>query len=90
MPLSVLNCVFDPFFVRRNLPQEYGLNLLTAFFLVYHHNGTIAVKSNEPGTLFELFIPLDPTEASLGADKEQFLDRVFATEKVWEKMLIQD
>jgi signal transduction histidine kinase len=90
IPLSVLHCVFDPFFVRRNLPQEYGLNLLTAFFLVYHHNGTVSIKSNNPGALFEIFIPLDPRAAQSSQDQAQFLERVFSTEKVWEKMLIQD
>ena len=47
VPASALHCIFDPFFVRRNIPDEYGLNLLTTFFLIYHHGGEIIVKSSE-------------------------------------------
>ncbi|MCE0484625.1 MAG: hybrid sensor histidine kinase/response regulator [Methylacidiphilales bacterium] len=87
---SALHCVFDPFFVRRNLPQEYGLNLLTAFFLVYHHGGEIVAQSSQlGGTLFEIFLPDDPQKISTRTDKDEFLQRVFATEKVWEKLLLQ-
>ena len=86
---SVLTCIFDPFFVRRNLPEEYGLNLLTTFFLVYHHGGEIVVKSSvSGGALFEIFIPENPEDISARHDEQEFLRRVFATEKVWEKILL--
>jgi two-component system probable response regulator PhcQ len=86
---SVLTCIFDPFFVRRNLPEEYGLNLLTTFFLVYHHGGEIVVKSSASGgALFEIFIPENPEDISARHDEQEFLRRVFATEKVWEKILL--
>lgn len=90
LPAAALHCVFDPFFVRRNLPQEYGLNLLTAFFLVYHHGGEIVAKSSElGGTVFEIFLPEDPQKVSIQSDENEFLRRVFATEKVWENLLLQ-
>ena len=90
IPSAVLNSVFDPFFVRRNLPQEYGLNLLTAFFLIYHHGGEVVTKTSEMGgALFEIFLPEDPHKVPVRHDDDEFLKRVFATEKVWEKLLLQ-
>jgi len=90
IPSAALYCIFDPFFVRRNLPQEYGLNLLTAFFLVYHHGGEITAKPSEAGgTLFEIFLPEDPQKIPVRHDEKEFLQRVFASEKVWEKLLLQ-
>jgi signal transduction histidine kinase len=87
---SVLTCIFDPFFVRRNLPEEYGLNLLTTFFLIYHHGGEIGVKSSPAGgALFEIFIPENPEDISARHDDQEFLRRVFATEKIWEKILLE-
>jgi two-component system probable response regulator PhcQ len=91
IPASALQCIFDPFFVRRNLPEEYGLNLLTAFFLVYHHGGEIVAKSSDTGgALFEIFIPEDPQKVPVRLDETEFLQRVFATEKIWEKLLLQN
>ena len=90
IPASALHCIFDPFFVRRNLPEEYGLNLLTAFFLIYHHGGEIVAKLSEAGgALFEIFIPEDPQKVPVRLDENEFLQRVFATEKIWENLLLQ-
>ncbi len=90
IPVTALHCIFDPFFVRRNLPEEYGLNLLTAFFLVYHHGGEIVVKSSgRGGAQFEIFLPEDPQKVTVQLDEKEFLERVFATEKVWEKLLLE-
>jgi two-component system probable response regulator PhcQ len=91
IPIAVLHCVFDPFFVRRNLPEEYGLNLLTAFFLIYHHGGEIVAKASPGGgAQFEVFIPNDAQKVPVHADEDEFLQRVFDTEKIWEKLLLQD
>ncbi|HUB68656.1 MAG TPA: hybrid sensor histidine kinase/response regulator [Candidatus Methylacidiphilales bacterium] len=90
IPSAALYSIFDPFFVRRNLPQEYGLNLLTAFFLIYHHGGEVVVKtSGTGGALFEIFLPQDPHQVPVQHDEDEFLKRVFATEKIWEKLLLQ-
>jgi signal transduction histidine kinase len=90
LPSAALYSIFDPFFVRRNLPQEYGLNLLTAFFLIYHHGGEVLVKTSEAGgVLFEIFLPQDPHKVPVQRDEDEFLKRVFATEKIWEKLLLQ-
>lgn len=83
-----LNCIFDPFFVRRSDPKEYGLNLLTCFFVVYHHNGTMTIdRSSEGGARFQIFLPQQSRDQD--SNQEQtFLERVFDMEKTCEQMLI--
>jgi len=83
-----LNCIFDPFFVRRSDPKEYGLNLLTCFFVIYHHNGTMTVdRSAEGGAHFQIFLPQQPTGQD-AMQEQTFLERVFDMEKTCEQMLI--
>lgn len=85
---SNLNCIFDPFFVRKENPAEYGLNLLTCFFIVYHHGGTMTVRgSDQGGAHFEIFLPEKFTPSENGGE-QNYLDRVFEMEKIWEKMLV--
>lgn len=84
-----LTCVFDPFFVRQNLPEQYGLNLLACFFLIHHHSGSISiVKSPENGAQFEIFLPENQGEQIPRKDEREFLQRVFDTERAWEKVLL--
>jgi signal transduction histidine kinase len=83
-----LNCIFDPFFVRQSDPAQYGLNLLTCFFIVYHHGGTMSVdRSVEGGAQFDIFLPLQPPPQN-AAQEQAYLDRVLEMERVWEKMLV--
>ncbi|MEI6351096.1 MAG: hybrid sensor histidine kinase/response regulator [Verrucomicrobiota bacterium] len=85
---SNLSCVFDPFFVRRSDPKEYGLNLLTCFFVVYHHNGTMTVdRSAEGGARFQIFLPEQATVQD-ARQEQTFLERVLDMEKTCEQMLI--
>jgi len=83
-----LNCIFDPFFVRKADPAQYGLNLLTCFFIIYHHGGTMSVgRSIEGGAHFDIFLPLQPVPANSGQE-QAYLDRVLEMERIWEKMLV--
>lgn len=83
-----LNCIFDPFFVRQNDPKEYGLNLLTCFFTVYHHNGTMSIDhSPEGGAHFHIFLPLESSGEN-DLQEQPFLERVFDMEKTCERMLL--
>jgi signal transduction histidine kinase len=83
-----LNCIFDPFFVRRADPAEYGLNLLTCFFIIYHHSGTMSVgRSDQGGAHFEIFLP-EQIAQQPSEPEQAYLERVFDMERTWEKMLI--
>jgi two-component system probable response regulator PhcQ len=80
--------VFDPFFVRYDNPQEFGLNLMACFFIVYHHGGKIDVQSTpNSGTTFTVTVPLNPAEGSLVQSDRDFLPQMLSNEALWEKLL---
>lgn len=80
--------VFDPFFIRYDKPQEFGVNLMACFFIVYHHGGKIDVQS-QPGTgsTFVVTLPQNPAEKSLVKNDRDFLPEMLANEQLWEKLL---
>lgn len=86
---SNLQCLFDPFFTRNGKPDQYGINLLAAFFLVHHHSGSItAGVSNRGGIRFDIWLPLDPSSLPSTQGEEAFLKRVMESERAWERKLI--
>lgn len=86
-----VQCLFDPFFTRSGKPDQYGLNLLTAFFLAHHHSGSIvADQSDLGGARFEVMLPRDPASIPATQGEEAFLRRVMEAERAWEKKLIGD
>jgi len=88
LPQESLRCVFDPFFVRHDDPQEFGLNLMTCYFIVYHHGGQIAISSDKGhGTTFTLTFPTTPPVATHVQDHRNFLSKVLLNESLWEKLL---
>jgi two-component system probable response regulator PhcQ len=88
---EMVGCLFDPFFVRNEVPEETGLNLLACFFLVHHHGGSIAVESNAGGgATFDILLPSQSGSlADDPRDEGAFLRRVLENEKIWEKKLIE-
>lgn len=83
-----IRSVFDPFFVRCDNPQEFGLNLMACFFIVYHHGGKIDVQSQPgEGTAFTVTMPLNPAERSLVKNDRDFLPEMLSNEALWEKLL---
>lgn len=85
-----LRSVFDPFFVRSGNPQEYGIYLMTCFFIIYHHGGRISAQSlNGKGNVFTLTFPLSPTARSLSAEEKDFISKVLVNETMWEKLLTE-
>lgn len=88
MPQNDLRSVFNPFFLRSDNPQEFGLNLMTCYFLVYHHGGSIVVNNVEgQGTAFELLFPTLPPDPQAEGDGRDFINKVLANEELWEKLL---
>lgn len=84
-----VQCLFDPFFTRSGKPEEYGINLLAAFFLVHHHSGTIQAETSEMGGVrFDILLPIDPASIPATQGEEAFLQRVMEAERAWEKKLI--
>ena len=80
--------VFDPFFMRYDNPQEFGVNLMACFFIVYHHGGKIDVQSQPgQGTTFTVSLPLNPAERSLVQNDRDYLPQMLSNEALWEKLL---
>ncbi|MDB6024877.1 MAG: Response regulator receiver domain protein [Verrucomicrobiales bacterium] len=91
LPDDDLRSVFNPFFLRKDDPQEFGINLMTCYFLVYHHGGTIEVKNGAAkGTVFTLNFPVTPLEEVPNQEDRQFVAKVLTNEALWEKLLSGD
>jgi signal transduction histidine kinase len=83
-----IRSVFDPFFVRYDNPQEFGVNLMACFFIIYHHGGKIDVQSQPgQGTKFVVTLPRDAAQGSLVQSDRDFLPQMLSNETLWEKLL---
>jgi two-component system probable response regulator PhcQ len=88
LPEDALRSIFDPFFVRGGNPQEFGIYLMSCFFIVYHHGGRISAKSLEgKGNVLTLTFPLDPQVKNLMTEERDFISKVLINESLWEKLL---
>ncbi|HTI69203.1 MAG TPA: response regulator [Candidatus Limnocylindria bacterium] len=90
LPHDAILSVFDPFFVRSENPQEFGLNLMACFFIVHHHGGTIDVQNvPEGGLLFRMELPLRAVLVGQEEGAGDFLSRVMTNDHLWERLLAQ-
>ncbi len=85
-----LQSVFDPFFVRSGNPQEFGIHLMTCYFIVYHHGGKIEAKNlGEKGMTYVMTFPLNPAQKTGDQEEHDFFKRVLLNETLWEKLLAE-
>ena len=83
-----LRSLFDPFFSRSGSPQEFGIFLMSCYFITYHHGGRITVKNREGGgALFTLNFPLAPQAPPSLGDERDFMAKILVNESLWEKLL---
>ncbi|MBI2924081.1 MAG: response regulator [Verrucomicrobia bacterium] len=88
LPADALRSVFDPFFVRVGDPQEFGINLLACYFIIFHHGGQVQVKADPgQGVAFVITLPINPKSLPRQQDEEEFLTKVMLNERLWEKLL---
>lgn len=88
LPEDELRQVFDPFFVRSGDPKEFGINLMTCYFIVYHHGGKVDVQVAEGGgTCFNLRFPTGPQPAPPPGEDEEFVSKVLLNEALWDRLL---
>jgi two-component system, probable response regulator PhcQ len=88
LPGDALRAVFDPFFVRMDKYQEFGINLMACYFIVYHHGGKIDVRSEEgQGVTFTLTFPMQPKLDSPAEEEQAFLNRVLVNDAFWERVI---
>jgi two-component system probable response regulator PhcQ len=91
LPQEALRSVFDPFFVRIDDHQEFGINLMACYFIVYHHGGSIDVRNRVgEGVTFKLTFPIRPKAASAADDEEAFITKVLVNDAFWERLITGD
>lgn len=85
---EALRVMFDPFVVRSDSPQEYGINLIACYFIVHHHGGRIAARSARPhGTIFSMQLPTNPNQPPALEENPELLQKVMLNNALWEKIL---
>lgn len=88
LPQEKLRAVFDPFFLRGDNQQEFGINLMACYFIVYHHGGRMDVENlPEGGTRFTMTFPVEPQNRSAAEDEQSFLAKVLVNDTLWERLL---
>lgn len=86
-PSEVIKNLFDPFVLRRDCPQEFGINLMGVYFIAHYHGGRIeAEPAGDRGTLFRLTLPVHCEGAPLKPDEPQLLERARQNERQWEQL----
>jgi two-component system, probable response regulator PhcQ len=91
LPQEALRLIFDPFLVRTDSPQEYGISLMACYFIVHHHGGRIEAKSAEPcGTVFRLKLPTNPNQLPASEESHEFLQKALLNETLWERLLASE
>lgn len=88
LPEDAVASLFDPFFLRTDKPQEFGINLMACYFIVYHHGGHIDVESKPgQGLALNIHLPLKPQALAADNDSKEFLSKVMLNDRLWEKLL---
>jgi two-component system probable response regulator PhcQ len=88
LPQETLRVLFDPFALRGDTPLEYGIHLMACYFIVYHHGGQIAARSEEgEGTTFTLRLPTQAAQVPPSQREELLLQKLQASERTWEKLI---
>jgi two-component system probable response regulator PhcQ len=88
LPREALRSVFDPFFLRVGNYQEFGINLMACYFIIYHHGGRIDVQNLEgQGVTFTLTFPVQPKMVSAAEEEEAFITKVLMNDAFWERLI---
>jgi signal transduction histidine kinase len=89
LPQESVRLLFDPFVVRSESPVEYGINLMTCYFIVHHHGGKIQAQSQEgQGTTFTIRLPTN-SGATRTEENPEFLRKLLANDALWQKLATQ-
>jgi two-component system probable response regulator PhcQ len=88
LPREALRSIFDPFHTPVDKYQEFGINLLACYFMVYDYGGRIDIRSVEgKGITFTLTLPAEPKAETTVAEEELFLNRVLVNDAFWERVI---
>ena len=91
LPQEALRVIFDPFVVRTDSPQEYGISLMACYFIIHHHGGRIEARNVEPhGTIFTMRLLTNPNQPPLVEENREFLQKVLMNDTLWEKLITSE
>ena len=87
-PEEALGSVFDPLSLHIGNHQEFGINLLACYFIVYHHGGRIDIQNRtRRGVTFTLTFPLRREVTPRADEENSFVTTVLRNDALWEKIL---
>ena len=76
IPLEIQSRLFEPFFTTKPAGSGTGLGLSVVYGTIKEHHGKITVESKQNiGTIFKIYLPIDPTAVAQPSNKESFLDK---------------
>ena len=85
---EALGSVFDPLSLHIGNHQEFGINLLACYFIVYHHGGRIDIQNRtRRGVTFTLTFPLRREVTPRADEDNSFVTTVLRNDALWEKIL---
>jgi signal transduction histidine kinase len=91
LPEEALRPIFDPFCIRPEGAEKFGLDLLGVYFLVHHHGGHIEAGSVPgEGTTYRLEFPLLVESEGQASSSRDFVTRVLMNDALWERLLAGD
>jgi len=68
-------------------PDNLGLDLLAAFFILYHHGGEMVVHQRRPeGPGFGVLLPFDPEATKRPPVEEDCVERIFRHSEAWQSL----
>jgi two-component system probable response regulator PhcQ len=89
LPENSLRHLFDPFYVAGHEADDAGLDLLTCYFIIYHHGGHFSASVNDKGEAhYSIKFLKEPGLTPAVQDEQAFLNKVFAVEAKWEQLLM--
>ncbi|HCN78679.1 MAG TPA: hypothetical protein DIT13_15980 [Verrucomicrobiales bacterium] len=92
LPQEALRSIFDPFHIRPDGEEKFGLDLLGVYFLVHHHGGHIEAGSSPgEGVTYTMDIPLlSSPENGATSSSRDFVTKVLMNDVLWERLLAGD
>jgi two-component system probable response regulator PhcQ len=83
----LVSSLFTPFSVADDGQSKADADLLTAFFIVHHHGGTLEMHARSPGGPgFELKLPHNPLDVQRPGLEKGLLERMFRHDEEWEQL----
>ena len=79
--------LFTPVSLIKDDPQDLGLDLLPAFFIVHHHGGDILVLKAPPdGPGLEIHLPFDPEAAERPSLEQDCSKKIMRHLEIWDSL----